>query len=98
MKEAEVTFRVIFPTDDQAAVVVQPGEESFDAPPFAVAAQRSSILSSGVRAPAFSVRRDHFCSVLGEHLLIQRVAVISFVSHQSLGRISDEALVVSFGD
>jgi hypothetical protein len=44
------------------------------------------------------VRRDHFCSVLGEHLLIQRVAVISFVSHQSLGRISDEALVDSFGD
>jgi len=42
--EAEEVLDVVFPTGDEAAKVVQPGEEPFHLPAFPVAPQRPSIL------------------------------------------------------
>ena len=44
MDEAEEVFDVVFPSSDQAAVVVHPGEEPLDFPSAAITAQRAFVL------------------------------------------------------
>src|SRR5687768_4828442 len=97
MKEAEIIFGVIFPTDHQAAIVVEPGEEAFDFPALAVAAQAAAVLSSSVLSTPLAVRSDHLSAVFGEHLLIEAVTVVGFVADQPLGRISHKAMIHRFG-
>jgi len=43
--EAEEVFDVIFPSGDEPAVVLQPGEEALDLPSAAIAAQCAFVLS-----------------------------------------------------
>jgi hypothetical protein len=53
--EAEEVFDVIFPSGDEAAKVVHPGEEPFHFPAPAIAAQLSAVLRLASAPP---IRRD----------------------------------------
>jgi len=79
---------MVFPSCDQSAVVLHPGEEPFDFPTAAVAAQRAAILR--LLLAVGSVGRDHFNAVL-THLLIQRIRVVGLVADQSLRQLVEEA-------
>ena len=70
-------------TIDEAAEVLQPGEESFDFPAMAVTAQRAPVLC---RRPGaiIPVGRNHLDAPLG-HAPIERIAVIGAIPDQALG-------------
>ena len=80
---------VAFPAAGKSAEVLQPGKQPFDFPAPQVSAQRSAILSSLSLAP---VGRDHFDAVVLTKLLVQRVAVIGFVTNQPLRNGCDMSL------
>src|ERR1035438_94625 len=88
LDKSEEVFDVVFPSCDQSAVVLHPGEEPFDFPTAAVAAQRAAILR--LLLAVGSVGRDHFNAVL-THLLIQRIRVVGLVADQSRGQFVEEA-------
>lgn len=80
-----------FPASDDAAVIVEPGEEAFDFPATAEATQHATILRR--RLPAIRlVRRDEFDAVPRPQELIERVAVVRAVTDQLRGERGREAL------
>lgn len=87
--EAEEVFDVVFPTSDQPAVVLHPGEDPFDLPSAPVSAQRSAILR--LLLPIGTIGRDHLNTIFLCQRLIQRIGVISLVANQSLGQLIEEA-------
>ena len=87
--EAEEVLDAVFPSGDEAAEVVHPGEEPLHLPSPAISAQRASILSSAF-APA-PVGRDHLDVVFDGELFIERVRVVSFVSDEPGGELVEEA-------
>lgn len=95
MEKAEEVLGLPLPTSDQAALPEQPGEEPFDAPAVAVAAQLPSVLSLAL--PSGEVRRDHLdahCRQLG----VERIAVVGLVADELLGQWLDEACLQGFND
>ena len=70
LDKPEKVLDVVFPARDQAAEVVHPGEEPFNFPAPAIAAQLSSVLRL---PPALPVGRDQFDVVLLRELLVERV-------------------------
>lgn len=77
MDEAEEVLDVVFPSGDEAAEVVHPGEESLHFPAFSIAAELATILSSAFSAA--SIGRNQFDSVLFSELRVEGVRVIGFV-------------------
>ena len=78
--EAEEVFDVVFPTGDESAEVVHPGEEPLHFPASAIAAQFASILGRAfATAP---VRCDQFDAIFGGELFIKRVRVVGFVADE----------------
>ncbi len=71
---------MVFPSCDESAEVVHPGEEPLDLPSSLIAAQFASILG-GAFATA-SVRGDQFDAIFGGELFIERVRVVGFVAYE----------------
>ena len=64
MKHPEKVFEPIFPAYCEAAIVLKPGEETFDFPAAAATPERTAILRA---IPSIaSVRSDHFHSGVGQ--------------------------------
>jgi hypothetical protein len=58
VNEAEDVFNVVFPSGNESAEVVHPGEQPFHFPSSAIASQLASIL--GLLSATAPVGRDHF--------------------------------------
>jgi len=82
---------VILVAPDQAAKVLQPGEQPLDAPPPPVAAQGAAVLGRRA-APVRSVRGDQLNPALGGQARIQGVTVVGFVSDRTSVRGRSELL------
>lgn len=80
MEEAEKVFGVVFPSGDESAEVMHPGEEPLHFPATAIAAQFASIL--GRAFAAAPVRCDQFDAVLALELFLERVRVVAFVTDE----------------
>src|ERR1700733_1627581 len=91
LKHAEEIGFMIFPTADQSAKVVQPGEEALDFPASAVATQFATVLSS-FTGPIELVRRDQLDAMSLPEALIERIAVVGTVADHSFGFGSRESL------
>lgn len=72
---------------DQSAKVLQPGEEAFDLPAAAVAAELSAILCL---APAVAVGRDQFDVTLRRQTGVQAIRIVGLVTNQSDRRFAEE--------
>jgi hypothetical protein len=80
MHEAEEILDVVFPSRDEAAEVVHPGEEPLHLPAFSIAAERAAILSSAF--PPASIGRNQLNSILFRELRVERVRVVRFVTDE----------------
>ena len=80
MDEAKKILRIPFPTYDHATLPLQPGKESLNKPTARIATQSTAVLSLGL-ASIRAMRSDHFDSFLLQ-LLIQRLAIVGFISNQ----------------
>ena len=89
LDESEEILDVVFPSSDEAAVVLHPGEEALYLPAAAVAAQRPSILR--LLLAIGSIGRDHLDAVF-LHLLVQYIRIVGLVANQSLRELVEEAL------
>src|SRR5262249_6112975 len=78
--EAEEVPGVVFPTDEDAALPLNPSKEALHEPASHIAAQPSPILR-GRLASVAAMRRDHLDAVLSQ-LRIQRIAVIGAIADQ----------------
>jgi hypothetical protein len=91
LDHGEEIFRMIFPTHDDAAKIVKPGEQAFDFPAATIAAQRTAVLRDRFAAvPA--VRRDQLHAQTVAQSLVQWIAVIGFVTDQSRGSFGEKSL------
>jgi len=88
MDEAKEVFDVVFPSGDQAAVVVHPGEEPLDFPASAVSSKRAFVLRYLLAVGAMGSNHLHSA---GAHLLIQFIGIVGLVSDQSGGQLVEEA-------
>ena len=82
LNEAEEVLRMVFPTDKNASLPLDPSEEAFDEPAPRVSTEPAAILRGwldSVRA----VRGDHL-DALSAQFVVERIAVI--------GAIADEVL------
>ena len=82
LKHAEEIGVVIFPTADESAEVVEPGEEPFDLPSTTVAAQFAAVLSA-LPAAIVLVWRDEPDAMVLQEALVQRIAVVGAVADHS---------------
>ncbi len=80
-----------FPTNDDATVVMQPGEQPLHLPAPPIAAQRSTILREGFAARRV-VRSDHLHAVVLSQPLVQPVAVVGAIADQPFGEFVEESL------
>ncbi len=86
--KAEEVFDVVLPGGDEAAEVVQPGEQPLDAPAAAVSAKLAPILCLAALAP---VRGDHFDAVGLGQLPVEPVRVVGLVANQPRREFVEEA-------
>ena len=82
---------VILIAHNKSAEVKKPSEHSFDFPSADISSERTSVLRRSF-AP-LPVRRDHFRSVILHELLVQPIAIVSFVADQPFRRIRDDAFL-----
>ena len=87
MYEAQEILDVVFPSGDEAAEVVHPGEESLHLPPSSVAAQLASVLGFASAPP---VGRDQLDSILLGQFRVERIRVVGFVADQPGGELVEE--------
>jgi hypothetical protein len=88
MKEPGEVRRASFVPGDEAARVLKPGEEPFDAPPTLVASERAAVLRH-VDAVA-AMRSDQLDPAVRE-LAVEAVAVIGGVADQAYGVVGEKA-------
>ena len=69
MDEAEEVLGVSIVSDDEAAVVVEPGEETFDLPAASVAPERATVLAHA--SAVGEIGRDEFDPALLEKPFVQ---------------------------
>src|SRR5260221_9230400 len=91
LQNAEEVLDVIFPACDEAAGVVEPGEETFDLPAAAGAAQGASILRGCPTAPAMP--GDHLDAVSIAEDSIEGLAVVAAIANQPRREVREEARV-----
>jgi len=77
LEEGAKVLDVVFPASDEASGVVEPGEEAFDLPTPAIAAEGAAILAGPVPG---AIRRDHLNAVLIAQLRVQDVAVVAAIA------------------
>src|SRR6476469_4550125 len=94
MKHREEVFRVAFPADHDAAIVMQPREQAFDFPSTAVAPQHAAILGQSSGAHGM-VWRDHLDTVVLQQAFVEGIAVIGAVADQSFREVGEESFVES---
>jgi hypothetical protein len=94
MKETLESALGFFPSDAQAAVVLEPGDRAFYGPKPAVSAQGSTVLGLGAVG---TVGRDHF-DAMGGQFGIQGITVISLVAKDSRGLLPGEHEAEEFLD
>jgi len=82
--------------NNQAAEVLQPGEQPLYFVASTISPQRASVLGRGL-LPVASMGRNHLNPSLRQ-LFVQRVAVVGFVSDQPLRELIDEAFEESVFD
>lgn len=92
LDKAEIVDELVLVTYQDAAVVLQPGKESFDLPATLVASEFASILRLGFLAIA-PVGCDEFDLALGKQPLVERVRVIGFVTDEPLRRLVYESSI-----
>jgi hypothetical protein len=92
MNHSQVIFGASFPARDQAAEVLQPGEEPLHAPTTARPSQAAAILR-GFPATIVPMGSDQLCVVVRAQTAGQFRAVIGLVADQSLGRRREETLL-----
>src|SRR5262249_7468307 len=80
--EAEEVPGVVFPTDEDAALPLNPSKEALHEPASHIAAQPSPILR-GRLASVAAMRRDHLDAVLAQ-LLIEWIAIVGAIANQIL--------------
>ena len=81
MKHPQKIVELDFPTNIQAAVILEPNKQAFDLPPAAIAAQGPTILGRLSAIP--TMRCDHLDTCLGK-FSIQAVGVVGIVTNQAL--------------
>jgi len=87
---AEEVLDVVLPARDQAAKIVQPGEEPLYRPASSITTQGASILSRVL--PVSAMGRDHLDVVLCPQVVVQGIAVVGFVSNQPGRELAEEAV------
>jgi hypothetical protein len=80
VKEAGEVGRASFIPGDQAARVLEPSEEPFDAPPTSVASQRPAVL--GDVDSVATMGGDQLDPAVGEHA-VEPIAVVGGVADQA---------------
>jgi hypothetical protein len=85
MDEAQIVADMIFPSSQDSTEVLQPGEQTFDAPTANVTAQHAPILGLGL-GPVSAVWGDELDVASGE-LGVESVAVVGAIADQP-GRLS----------
>jgi len=88
VKKGEIVLGMVLITHDEAPEVVEPGEEPFDFPALAVAAQATAVVEGRLGSTRAMGCQKH--DVLVEQPLAQRVAVVSFVGDQAQGLFFDQ--------
>ena len=86
--ESEEVFDVVFPSRDEPAEVVHPGEEPFDLPSLLVAAKLATVLRF---ASVATVRGNHLDAVFVFELLVELIRVVGLVPDQSSGQFVEKA-------
>jgi hypothetical protein len=90
LNHPEEILWVVLPTNDDAAVIMEPSKQTLDFPATSVAPQHAAILRGGSGSLGV-VRRDHLDTETLANLHIQRIAVVSAVADQTLGSFGEEA-------
>ncbi len=90
MNKALEVLRVIFPTNDQTAEVAQPRKEAFHFPSALESSEAAAILRFSVGAAPVSVRRNHLGTKAFHQFSVQAIAVVRFVSDESLRHLGDQ--------
>src|SRR5581483_9590947 len=90
LNHAEEVGRVVLPAGDHAAIVMQPGEQTLDAPATAIAPKGASVLACGPAALQ-SMRCDQLDAKLLAQALVERVTVVRLVTDQPRRRGAAEA-------
>jgi len=88
---------VVFPANDDATIVMQPGKQTFDFPPAAVASQRAAILT-GPACPGHVVWGDQLHTELLADLRVQGITVVGPVADQPFGSGGEESPGEGDGD
>src|SRR5258708_28801823 len=84
LNHPEEIFWVVFPANDGATKIMEPGEQALDFPATPVAAQNTPVLRHRCDAHEF-VGRDELHAVSFVDALVQRIAVVSAVADHSFG-------------
>src|SRR2546422_806434 len=91
MEHSEEVVGVPLPTNDEPAIVMEPGEEPFDLPPASPAAERTAILRLDFAGAAVS--RDQFDAEGLKQVPVERIAVVATVADQPLWERREKAVV-----
>ena len=89
MNHPEEVVGISFPTDDDTAKIVEPGEEPFNFPSPPRAPQRPAILSDD-STPRIG-RRDQFDVVGRREMLVEAIAVVGDVADQPRRQLAEES-------
>ena len=90
LNHPEEILWVVFPANDDATIIMEPGKQTLDFPATTVAPQDATVLGDG-SAPVPAVRRDQFHTEMFAYALIQRIAVVGFIADQSLRCFAEES-------
>src|SRR5579862_4430784 len=90
VKHCEEIFWVAFPTDHDAAIVMQPGKQTFDFPSTAIAPQNAAVLGESSGASR-SVWCNHFDAVVFHQPFIEAITVVGAITNQPLGDVGEES-------
>ena len=87
-------FWVVFPANDHATKIMKPREQAFDFPAATIAPQRTTVLGDRFAAIP-SMWSDQRHSEFLADLSVQRVAIVGFISNQSLRCLAQESSLES---
>ena len=94
LNHSEEILGVIFPARDNTTKVMKPSEQPFDFPAPAIAPQRTTVLGNRFAAIP-SMWSDQRHSEMLADLSVQRVAIVGFISNQSLRCLAQESSLES---
>src|SRR5258707_14047727 len=92
LNHPEEIFWVVFPANDGATKIMEPGEQALDFPATPVAAQNAAVLRASGDEHEFVGRNDLHAESFVD-ALVHRIAVVSAVADHSFGALGWESLV-----